>query len=112
MITSNRRQFLQGASGGFGAIALNGILSKLAQAEGSQGFVDPLAPRKPRFQAKAKRVIFLYMTGGVSHVESFDHKPRLFADDGKAITVNNWQGKSGDFKRYLRAPKWPCRHRR
>jgi hypothetical protein len=106
MITSNRRQFLQRSSGGFGAIALNGILSKLAQAEGSQGFVDPLAPRKPRFQAKAKRVIFLYMTGGVSHVESFDHKPRLFADDGKAITVDNWQGKFGDFKRYLRQPKW------
>ena len=46
---------------------------------------DPLAPKPPHFAAKAKRVIFLYMTGGVSHVDSFDSKPRLFADAGKTV---------------------------
>ena len=43
----------------------------------------PARPRPPHFPAKAKRVIFLYMSGGVSHVDSFDHKPRLVADAGK-----------------------------
>ncbi len=58
------------------------------------------------FPAKAKSVIFLYMTGGVSHVESFDHKPKLIADGGKTITVDNWQGKIGQFARYLKKPQW------
>ena len=45
---------------------------------------DPLAPRAPHFPGKAKRVIFLFMTGGVSHLESFDPKPRLAADARQA----------------------------
>ncbi|MFP6611544.1 MAG: DUF1501 domain-containing protein, partial [Pirellulales bacterium] len=52
------------------------------------------------------RVIFLYMTGGVSHVDSFDPKPKLFANHGKEITVDNWQGKLGELKRYLKKPDW------
>ena len=106
MSSFSRRQFLNRASGGFGAIALNGILSKLAQADSPTGFVDPLAPKNSHHPPKASRVIFLYMTGGVSHVESFDHKPKLFSNDEKKITVNNWQGKLGDFPRFLRKPKW------
>ena len=43
---------------------------------------DPLAPRKPHFEAKAKRVIFLFMSGFVSHVDSFDPKPALTRDHG------------------------------
>ena len=46
------------------------------------------------------------MTGGVSHVDSFDPKPKLYADHGKTITVDNWQGKLGEFKRYLKQPQW------
>src|ERR1019366_8978438 len=44
---------------------------------------DPLAPKAPMFPAKAKRVIFLYMSGGVSHVDTFDPKPKLTADHHK-----------------------------
>src|SRR3954451_7656799 len=96
-----RRELLCRAAGGFGAIALSGLL-----AEASARETDPLAPRPPHFPARAKRVIFLYMTGGVSHVETFDHKPKLFTDAGKTVTVDNWQGKLGQFKRYLKKPHW------
>ena len=51
------------------------------------------------------------MTGGVSHVDSFDPKPKLFADHGKTITVDNWQGKLGEFKRYLKQPQWEFKPR-
>jgi hypothetical protein len=71
--------------------------------------VDPLAPKPPHFAPQAKRVIFLYMTGGVSHVDSFDPKPELFANHGKQITVDNWQGKLGEFTRYLTKPNWQFR---
>ena len=46
------------------------------------------------------------MTGGVSHVDSFDPKPKLFADDGKTVAVDNWQGKPGQVQRYLKKPQW------
>ncbi len=98
----SRRQLLRSAAGGFGALALAGMLAE--QAAGDTA--DPLAPRPPHFPARAKRVIFLYMTGGVSHVDTFDHKPKLIADHGKTITVDNWQGRIGEFKRYLKKPNW------
>src|SRR5665213_3006906 len=100
---------LRGAVGGFGALALHGMLADLAAAPARAEATspsDPLAPRAGHFRARAQRVIFLYMTGGVSHVESFDPKPKLFADHGKTITVDNWQGKLGEFKRYLKQPQW------
>jgi hypothetical protein len=99
--TITRRELLWRAAGGFGAIALSGLLAEANAAES-----DPLAPRSGHVPARAKRVIFLYMTGGVSHVETFDHKPKLFADAGKTITVDNWQGKPGQFTRYLKRPHW------
>jgi hypothetical protein len=46
------------------------------------------------------------MTGGVSHVDTFDPKPELMANHGKKITVDNWQGKLGEFTRYLKKPNW------
>ena len=67
---------------------------------------DPLAPRPPHFPAKAKRVIFLHMSGGVSHVESWDPKPRLVADAGKTITVPEFQGRKGSFEMFLKGPQW------
>ena len=100
----SRRQLLARAAGGFGAIALTGILDELAVAEGSRSFTDPLAAKIPQLPARAKRVLFLYMSGGVSQVESFDYKPKLFADDGQTISIDNWQGRPGDFKFYLRQP--------
>jgi Protein of unknown function (DUF1501) len=67
-----------------GSLLLPGILQALLgeQALGADE-ADPLAPKLPHFPGKAKRVIFLYMSGGVSHVDSFDPKARLFADGGK-----------------------------
>ncbi|MDQ1474513.1 MAG: hypothetical protein QOJ99_5993 [Bryobacterales bacterium] len=56
-----------------------GLLSDLMAAD------DPMAPKSPHFPAKAKRVIFLYMTGGVSQVDSFDPKPQLTLDHGKKV---------------------------
>ena len=96
-----RRQLLCHAAGGFGAIALGALL-----AEQTQAAVDPLTPKKPHHRPRARRVIFLYMTGGVSHVDTFDPKPKLTADHGKTLTVDNWQGKLGSFKRYLKRPNW------
>ena len=106
MTLPNRREILQRAVGGFGAIALHGILTDEMRAEGTKTSADPLAPKQPHHQSRAKRVIFLYMTGGVSHVDSFDPKPELFAGHGKKITVDNWQGKLGELTRYLKKPNW------
>jgi hypothetical protein len=56
-------------------------------------------------------VIMLYMSGGVSHVDSWDHRPRLFRDAGKTVTVNEFQGRKGSFSMYLKAPQWRFRPR-
>jgi hypothetical protein len=101
-----RREVLKRAAGGFGAIALQGMLADEMLAQDPPSPTDPLAPKKPHRPPKAKRVIFLYMTGGVSHVDSFDPKPELVANHGKKITVDNWQGKLGEFARYLKQPNW------
>jgi hypothetical protein len=67
-----------------GSLLLPGIVSELlADGATPSRDADPLAPRAPHFPGKAKRVIFLFMTGGVSHLETFDPKPRLAADAGK-----------------------------
>src|SRR5690348_4417821 len=54
---------------------LSGVMSEMLAADAAPDASDPLAPKAPHFPAKAKRVIMLYMTGGVSHVDSFDPKP-------------------------------------
>jgi hypothetical protein len=81
----SRRNALKVASAGFGYLALASLLDKVAQAEAAP---SPLLPKPPHFPAKAKRVIFLCMQGGPSHVDSFDYKPQLMEDHGK-------QGKYG-----------------
>jgi hypothetical protein len=107
---TTRRDILRNAAGGFGAIALQALLSDELQSSPRESKVlDPLAPKSPPLIAKAKRVIFLYMTGGVSHVDSFDPKPELIKNHAKKITVDNWQGKLGEFTRYLKAPDWKFR---
>lgn len=79
-LSGSRRDMLQKCATGFGAVALNGLLSEL-QADTSRN--DPFAPRESHFDAKARSVIFLYMDGGVSQVDSFDPKPRLDQENGK-----------------------------
>jgi hypothetical protein len=65
-----------------GSVLLPGILDELLLA-GEPVPTGPLAPKAPHFPARAKRIIFLYMTGGVSHVDSFDPKPDLNKRDGQ-----------------------------
>ncbi|MFY7951336.1 MAG: DUF1501 domain-containing protein, partial [Armatimonadaceae bacterium] len=75
----NRRDLLRQSASGFGWLALSALMAQEAQAAPP----DPLAPRKPMFPAKAKRVIFVFMHGGPSQVDTFDHKPLLDRDNGK-----------------------------
>ncbi|MFM8803803.1 MAG: DUF1501 domain-containing protein, partial [Planctomycetia bacterium] len=83
----SRRAFLQHSANGFGFLALSAMseLSALSaeSAERKEAVAGPLAPKPPHFPARAKRVIFLCMQGGPSHVDTFDHKPKLAADAGK-----------------------------
>ena len=79
-----RRDFLMNSAFGFGAIALGDLLSREATAaEG--GPADPLAAREPDFQPKATNVIFLFMEGGPSHLETFDSKPQMIRHDGQLL---------------------------
>ena len=83
----SRRQMLQQTACGFGAVALSALLAdeyggQARSAEASERR-DPFAPRKPHFEARAKSVIFLYMDGGPSQVDTFDPKPRLDKENGR-----------------------------
>src|SRR5579884_3124193 len=78
----HRRALLRSLVGS--SLLLPGILADLLAADEGRSS-NPLAPRKPHFAPKAKRVIFLFSTGGVSHVDTFDPKPRLIAADGKTL---------------------------
>lgn len=74
----SRRQLLQSASCGFGYLAFAGLCQ-----EANAKYQSPLLPKKPHFEPKAKRVIFLHMRGGPSQQDTFDFKPKLNAMDGK-----------------------------
>jgi hypothetical protein len=76
----SRREWLSGVGAGFGGVALAGLLAEEAKAARS---ANPLAVKAPHFAARAKRVIFLFMPGGPSQVDTFDPKPRLTREDGK-----------------------------
>ena len=78
-----RRTLLKSTSSGFGYLAFAALAHEQAARAASEPTANPLAPKKPHFPAKAKRVIFLCMDGGPSHVDTFDYKPKLTADDGK-----------------------------
>src|SRR5438132_13250883 len=78
-----RRQMLQTFANGFGMVALAGLLADEASATATPP--NPLAVNSPQFPPKAKRVIFLFMSGGPSHVDLFDPKPMLDRDNGKRL---------------------------
>ena len=73
-----RREMLRRSSMGFGTLALAGLLS-------DEGRAEPI--QQPHFPPKVKHVIFCYMSGGVSHIDSFDPKPRLTKDAGKPMPM-------------------------
>src|SRR5687767_2118573 len=76
-----RRAALRRAACGFGFLALAGMAANRA---GSQ-VPNLLAAKNPQFRPRAKRVIFIFMQGGPSHVDTFDYKPLLEKQDGKML---------------------------
>lgn len=79
----SRRDWFRRAGGGFGGVALSALLAERGVAEATVPAENPLARKSPHFAARAKRVIFLFMPGGPSQVDTFDPKPRLTRDHGK-----------------------------
>jgi hypothetical protein len=119
-----RREFLHHIGGGFTSLALTGMLAKdgfLSQqtlaADGQTDWKSPMMSKAPHFAPKAKNVIFLFMYGGPSHVDTFDYKPKLYPLDGKTIQVKTF-GRGGHknegrvvgpkwkFKQYGQSGKW------
>src|SRR5437667_349972 len=119
-----RREFLWETGAGFTGLALAGMLtadgfldSQAYAADGKTPYPNPLAPKQPHFAAKAKSVIFLYMYGGPSQIDTFDYKPTMYGMDGKTIQVKTF-GRGGHknqgriveprwaFKQYGQCGKW------
>ncbi|MBC8117287.1 MAG: DUF1501 domain-containing protein, partial [Candidatus Saccharimonas sp.] len=76
---------LQTANAGFGFLALASLLGQTAPQTAAAGErpVGPLAPKPPRLPVKAKRIIFLFMEGATSQMDTWDYKPKLQQDGGK-----------------------------
>jgi len=107
-----RRQFLWESGAGFASVALGGLLGddffrrQSVAADGVTPYANPLAPKPPHFEAKAKSVIFLFMYGGPSHVDTFDYKPKLYELDGQTIQVKTFgRGGQKNGGRVV-GPKW------
>lgn len=102
-----RRQVLKSAVAA--STLMPGILHQLlADEAGSNTSNDPLAPKQSHHPARARNVIFLFMTGGVSHVDTFDHKPRLYQDVGKEVKLDHPEIKNrpGYERIFLKRPQW------
>ncbi len=104
-----RRAFLRSALAG--TMLLPALVSELLAEDAARSSNDPLAPRPPHFKARAKQVIFLFMSGGVSHVDSFDPKPKLLADHGKQVKLDHpeTRNRPGYEKLFLKRPQWEFR---
>jgi Protein of unknown function (DUF1501) len=97
----HRREIIRSLVGG--SLLMPGLVSRLLAESAAD---DPLSPKAPHFPAKAKRVIFIFSNGGVSHMDTFDHKPKLFAADGKTMGVG---GGLSNQQRVLLKPGWQFR---
>ncbi len=100
----SRRQMLQRCANGFGALAFAGLFAEKAAADAD----DPLAERATHFAPRAKRIIFLYMDGGPSQVDTFDPKPRLDREDGQPIGMKIPKTQFDDVGSVLKSP-WKFR---
>ncbi len=101
-----RRHALQSLACGFGSLAFAGMTAQRAAAA-----TNPLAPRQPHHEPRAKSVIFLFMQGGVSHVDSFDYKPLLTEKDGQLMGFNDARkianaGKREESTQRVMKPLW------
>src|SRR6266446_3889868 len=98
-IPLSRRDMLQRSAGGFGLLALSALLAEQSRAD------EP----RPHFAPRAKNVIFCFMDGGVSHVDSFDPKPELDRRDNQLFTDSRNPSAMGN-RRWLKSP-WAFRRR-
>jgi hypothetical protein len=98
----SRRGFVRSVVAG--SLLMPGLVHELLAADGT----DPVAPRPPHSPGKAKAVIFLFMSGGVSHVDSFDPKPRLSADHGKRVAFDHpeTRNRAGYGQLFLKRSDW------
>jgi hypothetical protein len=101
--TLSRRELLRVSSTGFGGLALAGLMAE-QEARAASANKDPLAVRSPHFPARAKRVIFLFMHGGPSQVDTFDYKPLLKRDHGKPLPFARPKVVSGQTFNLLQSP--------
>src|SRR5581483_7455118 len=93
LLLQTRRHFFQDCALGLGSIALASLFNEGRTQAEAPPLVNPLAPKKAHFAAKAKHVIFLFMAGGPSQLELFDYKPKLAALHGKPIPDEFVKGK-------------------
>jgi hypothetical protein len=96
-----RRTMLQRSAAGFGYLALQAMLGR----EQAHAAVDnPLAPKPPHFAPRAKRIVFLFMKGGPSHVDTFDPKPLLQRDAGKPYPFKQPRVQFAETGKLLKSP--------
>ncbi len=108
-----RREFFWETGAGFTGLALAGMLSQdgffpkqAFAADEKQAFKNPLAPKPPHFAPKAKSVIFLFMYGGPSHIDTFDYKPDMKGRDNQTVQVKTF-GRGGKKNQgRIVEPKW------
>lgn len=112
----SRREFLSLAGGGIGILALNSMLC--AQGLTTDLETNPMAPRPPHFRARAKSIIWLFMNGGPSHIDTWDYKPALVKANGKKLEgfdtttaffheeVGPLMASPFEFKQYGRSGAW------
>jgi hypothetical protein len=110
-----RREFLWETGCGFGAAALTSLLSGdgffSQRAQAATQFANSLAPKAPSLPAKATSVIFLFMYGGPSHIDTFDYKPAMIGMDGKTVDVKTF-GRGGHKNQgRIVEPRWKFRQR-
>ena len=103
----SRREFLWEVGGGFAGLALIDLLSRdgfftsRLNAASTREAINPLAPKAPHFAAKAKHVVFLFMNGAPSHVDTFDYKPALSKFNGSPYKGDLQVGSNGRPVGYL-----------
>ncbi len=107
MTLFSRRQVLKTASAGFGMVALAGLLGQQQAKATDKAAPNPLAPKKPHFPARAKRLIFIHMNGAMSQHDTFEYKPQLQKDDGKPGPYGGiLAGSKFKFKQYGDSGAW------
>jgi hypothetical protein len=107
-----RREFIWQTGAGFTGLALSGMLDKdflnrqSVAADGQTPYRSPLAAKKPHFKAKAKSVIFLYMYGGPSQIDTFDYKPGMTGRDNQRVALDTEGRTAQDGLRRIVEPRW------